>query len=76
MSIGWILKGILIISAIGLLILSCMQSGKTEDIMTMFNGQSSLFANKKDAGTDIILVRLTYLCLFVFFVCVIAIGVI
>lgn len=55
-----ILNVLLIIDAIALIIVCLLQSGKTDGIVNALTGQSStLFAQQKDRGADLLLTRIT-----------------
>lgn len=64
-----ILNILLIVSSIALIILSLLQSGKSDGIINALTGQSStLFAQQKERGVDLILTRLTAAFAILFFV--------
>lgn len=55
-----ILNIVLVIIAIALIILCLLQSGKSDGIVNALTGQSStLFAQQKERGADLIMSRLT-----------------
>lgn len=64
-----ILNVLLIVSSISLIILTFLQSGKSDGIINALTGQSStLFAQQKERGVDLILTRLTTTFAIIFFV--------
>lgn len=64
-----ILNIVLVIIAIALIILCLLQSGKSDGIVNALTGQSSsLFAQQKERGADLIMSRLTMGLTVAFFV--------
>ena len=64
-----VLNGILVAVSIALIILSLLQSGKSDGIVNALTGQSSnLFAHQKERGAELILTRVTAGLAIVFFV--------
>ena len=59
---------LLIVSAM-LILLSLLQSGKSDDIVNALTGQSSnLFAEQKERGVDLVMSRMTMILSIAFFV--------
>ncbi|MDD8049363.1 MAG: preprotein translocase subunit SecG [Thomasclavelia sp.] len=66
---GNILNGLLVIISIALIILCLLQSGKSDGIVNALTGQSSsLFAQQKERGVDLIMSRTTAVLGVAFFV--------
>lgn len=54
------LEVLLIIVSIALIIVCLLQTGKTDGIVNALTGQSSnLFAQQKERGVDLVLIRIT-----------------
>jgi len=68
---------LLMIIAAGIIILSLLQSGKTNGLSGAFTGSGdlNLFQNVKERGAEKILVRATAVLGSLFFIVVIAIGI-
>ena len=63
-----ILKVAMVIISVALIIL-CLQSGKSDDIVNALTGQSSsLFAEQKERGVDLVMSRMTMILSIAFFV--------
>ena len=64
-----ILKVAMVVIAIVLVILCLLQSGKSDDIVNALTGQSSsLFAEQKERGVDLVMSRMTMILSIAFFV--------
>lgn len=64
-----ILKIAMVVIAIVLIILCLLQSGKSDDIVNALTGQSSsLFAEQKERGVDLVMSRMTTILSIAFFV--------
>lgn len=64
-----ILKIAMVVIAIVLVILCLLQSGKSDDIVNALTGQSSsLFAEQKERGVDLVMSRMTMILSIAFFV--------
>lgn len=74
MSIGWILKGILFISAIIAIIISLLQSRQNDNAAQALSGQSNLFSNHKESGQEKVVTIIMYIAIIVFFSCVLALS--
>lgn len=66
---------LLIIVSIALIVVCLLQNGKSDGIVNALTGQSSnLFANSKDRGVDLVLIRVTVGLAIAFFVIAILIN--
>ena len=64
-----ILKVAMVIISVALIILCLLQSGKSDDIVNALTGQSSsLFAEQKECGVDLVMSRMTMILSIAFFV--------
>ena len=64
-----ILKVAMVIISVALIILCLLQSGKSDDIVNALTGQSSsLFAEQKERGFDLVMSRMTMILSIAFFV--------
>ena len=64
-----ILKVAMVIISVALIILCLLQSGKSDDIVNALTGQSSsLFAEQKERGADLVISRMTMILSIAFFV--------
>ena len=64
-----ILKVAMVIIPVALIILCLLQSGKSDDIVNALTGQSSsLFAEQKERGVDLVMSRMTMILSIAFFV--------
>ena len=60
---------LLMVVSAALIILSLLQSGKSDDIVNALTGQSSnLFAEQKERGVDLVMSRMTMILSIAFFV--------
>ena len=64
-----ILKVAMVIISVALIILCLLQSGKSDDIVNALTGHSSsLFAEQKERGVDLVMSRMTMILSIAFFV--------
>lgn len=75
MSIGWFLKGILLLASIIAIIISLLQCNQSDNAVHSLSGQSNLFASSKEQGPEKLATRLMYVVIVVFFGCILGLNV-